>query len=79
MEHCSVLKSILQDSYIGNENHSYSEVGDISIQISIDATAVNGKLSTRKLDDLDEKYRVLYGLRPISIRDGKNIGYNWST
>ena len=43
-------------------NLSYSEVGDISIQISIDATSVNGKLSTRQLENLEEKFRVLYGL-----------------
>ena len=61
-QHTAVLKDVLQKSFINDSSLSYSKLDDIPIQISIDATAINGKLSTRKLEKFDDKLRLIYGL-----------------
>ena len=56
-----MISDLYEETYINDPDAPYTDVSEIPIQISIDATAVNGKLSTRKLEELDDRFRMLYG------------------
>ena len=60
-KHSVVISDLYEETYINDPDAPYTDISDIPIQISIDATAVNGKLSTRKLEELDDRFRMLYG------------------
>ena len=62
LNHLDVFKSILVGSYINDPDSPVLDCSQIPIQVSIDATAVDGKLSTRKSDNGDPDFRLLYGL-----------------
>ena len=62
LNHLDVFKSILVGSYINDPDSPVLDCSQIPIQVSIDATAVDGKLSTRQSDNGDPDFRLLYGL-----------------
>ena len=60
-KHLQVFIETLQ-SYIKDPNSNIKDIGKIPIQVGIDATPVTGKMSTRKVDGLQENIRLLYGI-----------------